>query len=92
MISAVAETSGASIDEIKFHNYFFKVTKFSKERKIWPKRHFIVFALFVGDFSNKHHYNLQKFEEYFVSGTCVQNDYSRSYSCLKLTYALKLSH
>ena len=25
MISAVAETSGASIDEVKFHYYFFKI-------------------------------------------------------------------
>ena len=30
MIPAVAETSEASIDEIKFHN-FFNVTKFTKE-------------------------------------------------------------
>ena len=60
MISAVAETSGASIDEVKFHYYFFKVTKFSKEWKICPKTHFIVFALVVGNISNKHHYNLLK--------------------------------
>ena len=38
----------------------FKVTKFSKEWKVWPKTHFPVFALFVGNFSNKHHYNLLK--------------------------------
>ena len=31
MIPAVAETSEASIDDIKFHNNFFNVTKFSKE-------------------------------------------------------------
>ena len=31
-------------------------------------------------------------EEYFVSGTFVQNDHSRSSPCLKLTYSLKLSH
>ena len=45
---------------IKFQNYFFEVTKFWKEWKIWPKTHFIVFALFVGNFSNKHHYFLLK--------------------------------
>ena len=60
MIPAVAETSEASIDEVKFHYYFFKVTKFSKEWKVWPKTHFLVFVLFVGNFSNKHHYNLLK--------------------------------
>ena len=32
----------------------------SKEWKIWPKMHFLVFALFVGNFSNKYHYNLLK--------------------------------
>ena len=93
MIPAIVETSEASIDEIKFHNKFFNVTEFSKEWKIWPKTHFLVFALFVGNFSNKHHYNLLKILRiYFVSGTFVQNDYSRSYSCLKLTYALKFTH
>ena len=60
MISDVAESSEASIDEIKFHNTFFNVTKFSKEWIVWPKTHFLVFALFVGNFSNKHHYNLLK--------------------------------
>ena len=59
MIPAVAETSEASIDEVKFHYYFFKVTKFSKEWKVWPKTHFLAFVLFVGNFSNKH-YNLLK--------------------------------
>ena len=39
---------------------FFRVTKFSKEWKVWPKTHFLVFALFVGNFLNKHHYNLLK--------------------------------
>ena len=39
---------------------FFKVTNFSKEWKVCPKTHFLVFALFVGKFSNKHHYNLLK--------------------------------
>ena len=29
-----------------------------KKWKIWPKTHFLVFALFVGNLSNKHHYNL----------------------------------
>ena len=57
MISAVAETSGASIDEVKFH--VFKVTKFWKEWKVWPTTPFLVFVLFVGNFSNKHHYNLK---------------------------------
>ena len=37
---------------------FFKVTIFSKEWKVWPKTRFLVFALFVENFSNKHHYNL----------------------------------
>ena len=60
MISAVAETSEASIEEIKFHIQLFKVTKFSKEWKIGLKMHFLVFAPFVGNFSNKHHYNLPK--------------------------------
>ena len=60
MIPAVVETSEASIDEIKLHNNFFNVTKFSKEWKIWPKTHFLVFALFVGNFSNKDHCNLLK--------------------------------
>ena len=60
MISAVAKRSEVSIQEIKFHIYLFKVTKFSKEWKIWPKTHFLVFALLVGNFSNKHHYNLLK--------------------------------
>ena len=36
------------------------VTTFSKEWKIWPKTRFLVLALFVGNFSNKHHYNLVK--------------------------------
>ena len=79
MISAVTETSEASIEEIKFHIKLFKVTKFSKEWKIWAKTHFLVFALFVGNFSNKHDYNL-KFLRIFYSGTFVQNYYSRSYS------------
>ena len=56
------------------------------------KNAFFSFALFVGNFSNKHHYNLLKILKKFVYGTFVQNEYSRSYSCLKLTYALKLSH
>ena len=60
MISAVAETSGAYIYEVKFHFSFFIVTKFSKEWKIWPKTRFLVFVLFVGNISNKHHYNLLK--------------------------------
>ena len=60
MIPAIVKTSAASIDEIKFHNNFFNVTKFSKEWKIWLKTHFLGFALFVGNFSNKHHYNLLK--------------------------------
>ena len=60
MISAITETSEASNDEVKFRFSFFQVTKFSKEWKIWPKTHFLVFALFVGNFSNKHHYNLLK--------------------------------
>ena len=60
MISAVTETSGASIDEVKYHIYFFKVTKLSKKRILWPKTHFLVSALIVGNFSNKHHYNLLK--------------------------------
>ena len=60
MISAVRETSKASIDEVKFHLEFFKVLKFSKEWKIWLKTHFLVLALFVGNFSNKHHYNFLK--------------------------------
>ena len=60
MISAVAETSGAYIDEVKFQYWFFKVTKFLQEWKIWPKKYFLVFALFVGNFSNKHHYKLLK--------------------------------
>ena len=60
MIPAVAETSEAPIDEIKFHINFFNVTKFSKEWKIWPKTHFLFFALFVGNFSNKQNYNLLK--------------------------------
>ena len=60
MIPAVAETSEASIYEMKFLNNFFNVTKFSKEWKICPKMHFLVFALLVGNFSNKHHYNLPK--------------------------------
>ena len=34
--------------------------KFSKEWKIRPKTYFLVFALLVGNFSNKHHYNLLK--------------------------------
>ena len=38
---------------------YFQVTKFSKEWKIWPKTHCLVFDLFVGKFSNKHHYNLK---------------------------------
>ena len=50
MISAVAEISGASFDELNFHNNFFNVTIFSKEWKIWPKTHFLVFALFVKKF------------------------------------------
>ena len=33
MISAVTETPEASIDELKFHIKFFKVTKFSKNGK-----------------------------------------------------------
>ena len=58
MIPAVVETSEASIDEIKFHNNFFNVAKFSKEWKIWPKTHFLVFALLVEIFQIKNHYNL----------------------------------
>ena len=60
MISAIAETSESSIEEIKFHFSFFQVMKFLKKEKIWPKMHFLVFAPFVGNFSNKHHYNLLK--------------------------------
>ena len=37
MIPAVAETPEASIDEIKFHNNFFNVTKFSKNGKFGQK-------------------------------------------------------
>ena len=59
MISAVAETLEASIEKIKFYIYFFIVSKFSEEWKIWLKTHFLVFALFVGNFSNKHDYNLK---------------------------------
>ena len=44
---------------------FFKVTKFSKEWIVWPKAHFLVFALFVGNFSNKHHYNFLKIVRLF---------------------------
>ena len=58
MLSAVAQKSETSLDEVKFHNNFFNVTKFSKEWKIWPKTYFLIFVLFVGKFSNKHHYNL----------------------------------
>ena len=89
MKSAIAETS---IDEVKFHYQFFKVTKFSEEGKHWPKTHFLVFALFVGNLLNEHHYHLLKILRKFFSGTFVQNDYFRSYSCLKFAYALKLSH
>ena len=39
---------------------FFRFTKFSKGWKVWPKTHFLVFVLFVRNFSNKHHYNLLK--------------------------------
>ena len=61
MISVVAETPGASIDEVKFQLLIFlKLTKLSKEWKIWRKTHFLVFALYVGIFSKKHHYNLLK--------------------------------
>ena len=60
MISAVAKTSGASIDEVKYHNYFFKVTKLSKKWILWPKTHLLIFALFVRNFSNKHHNILLK--------------------------------
>ena len=63
--------------------------KLSKEWKIWPKTHFLVFALFVGNFSNKHHYNLLKILRIFYIWYFCPNDYSRSYSCFKLTYALK---
>ena len=59
MISAVAETSGASIDGGKYHNYFFKVMKLSKKWKLWPKTHFLVFDLFVRNL-NKDHNNLLK--------------------------------
>ena len=54
MISALAEISEASIEEIKFHVKLFKVTKILKQWKIWPKMHFFDFVLFVGNFSNKH--------------------------------------
>ena len=37
MISAVAETSGASIDEVKFH-YFFKFRNSQKNGKFGQKR------------------------------------------------------
>ena len=65
MISAVTETSEASIDEIKFQSQLFEVTKFSKEWKFWPKTHFLVFTLFVRNFSNKHHYILLKISRIF---------------------------
>ena len=46
-------------------NLLIKVTKFSKKWKIWPKTFFLVFALPVGKFSNKHHYNLLKIPRIF---------------------------
>ena len=55
MISAVTETSEASIDKVEFLNNFFKCTNFSKKWKIWQRTYFLVFKAFVGNFSNKHH-------------------------------------
>ena len=65
MIWAAVEASGASIDEKNSIITFYRVTKFSKEWTIWAKTHFLVFVLFVGNFSNKYDYilpkNLRKF-------------------------------
>ena len=64
MISAVKEISGSSIDEIKIHNYFFRVMKVSKKLENLAKNAFLQFLLHgkkFGDFSNEHHYTLLKF-------------------------------
>ena len=65
MISAAAETSGASIDEVKFQLLFFESYEILKRMESLAKTHFLVFALFVGNVSNKHHYNLLKFLRIF---------------------------
>ena len=70
MISVVAETSGASIDEVKFQLLFFIVTKFSKEWKIWPKTLCLVFVLFVGNFSNCSGPCMNLYEQLLQANTC----------------------
>ena len=84
MKSAVTEISEASIDEVKFHIQLFKVTEISKEWKFRQKRIFYFLLYSLETFQTNIKISWKNLE-YFVSGTFVQNDYSRSYSCLKLT-------
>ena len=44
MISAVTETSEASIDELKFHTYFFKSYEILKRRENSAKNAFSTFC------------------------------------------------
>ena len=88
----IKETSKASIYEIKFQNYFFKLRNSQKNGKFDQKRifYFLLYSLEI--FQTSTMIISEKFQEYFVTSKFVQNDYSQSYSCLKLTYALNLSH
>ena len=88
MISAVTETTVASIDEIKFHNYFFqKNTKFSK--KIWPMTHFIVLLHFLETFQTNTKIIFKNFQENFAF---VPNDYSRKVDVLLTTSRIISNH
>ena len=61
-------------------------------KKNWPKTRFQIFTACLGNFSNNTIIALSSkiSEEYFVFATFVQNDYSRSYSCLKLPFYERL--
>ena len=60
--------------------------KFGQKRIFW----FLLYSLEI--FQTNTIIISWKIYEYLVPGTFVQNDYSRSYSCKNLIYALKLSH
>ena len=60
--------------------------------KILAKSAFSSFCSIGWNFFKKQHCYLPKLLRVFFPDTFVQIEYSRSFSCLKLTYALNLSH
>ena len=74
-----------TIDELKFPNFFSKL-RTSQKRKTRPKTHFLVFDGFVGNFSTNTIIIVWNFKNILFLRLFFQNDHSRSYSCLKLTF------